>query len=117
MLMINPSANTPIVQVSVLDSESPSDHFAMGLALSKLRDSNIAVVGSGFATFHNIRGFTSGITREPAFRAKSDAFSEAVSTAMAEPHMQKRAELIKNWRAWPNSYEMHPRGGAEHFLP
>ena len=117
MLIVNPSADTPIVQLSVLDSESPADHFAMGLALSRLRDSNIAIIGSGFATFHNMRHFFSGITYELAFRTKSDAWSEAVGAAMAEPHAQKRAESIKSWRTWPHAYDMHPRGGAEHFLP
>lgn len=117
MLLINPTADVPIVQVSVLDSESAAAHFAMGRALSRLRDSNIAIVGSGFASFHNMKHFRSGITYDPSFRAKNDAWSDAVTTAMTEADAAKREQGIEKWREWPNAFEMHPRGGAEHFLP
>jgi aromatic ring-opening dioxygenase catalytic subunit (LigB family) len=47
MLLINPAANIPIVQLSVLSSNSPAQHFAMGQALASLRESGVAIVGSG----------------------------------------------------------------------
>ena len=28
-----------------------------------------------------------------------------------------REKKFEGWRSWPNAYTMHPRGGAEHFLP
>ncbi|KAL9093036.1 MAG: hypothetical protein Q9165_004174 [Trypethelium subeluteriae] len=117
MLLINPAANVPIVQVSVLASESPADHWKMGRALSALRDSNIAIIGSGFASFHNLRLMFSGITADPEFRERNEAWSKAVTDAVLEEHVEEREKKIKSWRDWPAAYEMHPRGGAEHFLP
>ncbi|KAK7535193.1 Extradiol ring-cleavage dioxygenase, class III enzyme, subunit B [Phyllosticta citribraziliensis] len=117
MLLINPKADIPIVQVSVLDSEDPHDHFKMGRALAKLREQNVAIVGSGFATLHNLRHMFSGITMEPAFRARSDAWSNAVTDATKEPNVEERERKLAGWRNFPASYDMHPRGRAEHFLP
>ncbi|KAF2230255.1 Extradiol aromatic ring-opening dioxygenase [Viridothelium virens] len=117
MLLINPAANVPIVQVSVLNSESPTGHYKMGRALSDLRDSNIAIIGSGFASFHNLRLMFSGITSDPGFQNRNEAWSKAVSDAVLEEYVEEREKKINAWRDWPAAYEMHPRGGAEHFLP
>lgn len=117
MLLINPPADVPIVQMSVLASESPEDHYKMGQALSALRDSNIAIIGSGFATFHNFRVLRSGILNQPEFRKRNDKWSLVVSDAVKEREPDSRLERFKAWRDWPDAYEMHPKGGAEHFLP
>ncbi|KAF2086345.1 Extradiol aromatic ring-opening dioxygenase [Saccharata proteae CBS 121410] len=117
MLLINPAHDIPIVQLSVMSSENPSDHFRMGRALSTLRDSNIAIIGSGFASFHNLRLMFSGITSDPFFKARNSAWSEAVSDAVLEADLQVREKKLEEWRKFPGAYEMHPRGGAEHFLP
>ncbi|KAK5156083.1 hypothetical protein LTR04_005700 [Oleoguttula sp. CCFEE 6159] len=117
MLLIHPAADIPIVQVSVLSSELPSAHFSMGRALSRLRDSNVAIVGSGFASFHNLRIMFSRVAGEPAFRKRNEEWSHAVSGAVKEKDISAREEALSKWREWPGAYEMHPRGGAEHFLP
>ncbi|KAJ9664065.1 hypothetical protein H2201_005305 [Coniosporium apollinis] len=117
MLLINPAANIPIVQMSVLSSESAADHYRMGVALSKLRDSNIAIIGSGFASFHNLRLMFSGIMKDPTFKKKNDAWSEAVLDAVTTRDAEERGRKMEAWRQWPGAYEMHPRGGADHFLP
>lgn len=117
MILINPAANIPLVQVSVLESESPRDHFAMGQALSKLRDSNVAVIGSGFPSCHNIRALINPAIDTAAFRARNDKWSEHVNEAVEDPFPASRQERFEAWREWPGAYEMHPRGGAEHFVP
>ncbi|KAF2756947.1 extradiol ring-cleavage dioxygenase [Pseudovirgaria hyperparasitica] len=117
MMLIHPSATVPIVQLSVLDSESPADHYRMGQALSKLRDSNVAIIGSGFATFHNLRLMFSGAAHNPDFRGRNKEWSDAVSDGVLEPDVEARKTKLEDWRKWPNSYEMHPRHGSEHFLP
>lgn len=117
MLLINPKADVPIVQMSVLRSESPADHFRMGRALSKLRDSNVAIVGSGFPTLHNLRAMFSGLTQESSFKSKNDAWSRAVNEAVKEQDPEERQKKLEGWRKFPGAYDMHPRGGAEHFLP
>lgn len=117
MMLIHPAADVPIIQLSVLASESPAAHLLMGRALATLRDSNIAVLGSGFASFHNLGIMRSAAMRDPAFRRRNTQWSSAVTKAMSEPDDDKRDKDLEGWRSWPNAYEMHPRGGAEHFLP
>ena len=117
MLLINPNANIPIVQLSVLNSESPSDHYKMGQALSSLRNDNIAILGSGFATFHNLRLMFNGVASSSDFRKRNEAWSTAVTNAVLERDARMREKKIGGWRDWPAAYEMHPRGRAEHFLP
>lgn len=117
MLMINPKADVPIVQMSCLDNESPEDHFKMGQALRALRDSNVAIIGSGFASFHNLRIMFSGLAKQPDFRGRNDAWSHAVMDAIKDASVESRRKKLESWREWPHAYEMHPRNGAEHFLP
>jgi aromatic ring-opening dioxygenase catalytic subunit (LigB family) len=117
MMLINPKADVPIVQLSVLTSESPSAHFALGRALSSLRAQNIAIVGSGFASLHNLRAMFSGSTRSEDFKALNEEWSKTILDAATTENPQERGQKFENWRKWPGAYDMHPRGGAEHFLP
>jgi aromatic ring-opening dioxygenase catalytic subunit (LigB family) len=117
LLLINPKADIPIIQLSVLSSESVSTHYELGQALSKLRDTNVAIIGSGFSSFHNLRLMFSGITDDPSFRTRNSAWNKAVLEAVGEEDVGKRGEALAKWREFPGAYEMHPRGGAEHFLP
>lgn len=117
MILIHPAANIPIIQLSVLASESPSAHFRLGRVLSALRDHNIAIVGSGFASMHNIRHMFSGIARTPPFKALNDAWSAQVKDAVMTEDIEERGEKFEGWRGWKGAWDMHPRGGAEHFLP
>ena len=117
MMLVNPRADIPIVQVSVLASEDASTHFALGRALYSLRAQNIAIVGSGFATFHNLRLMFSGASSTPDFKKQNTEWSAAVTDAAMTGDADARARKFEDWRKWPNAYTMHPRGGAEHFLP
>jgi len=120
MLLVNPAANIPIVQVSVTSDESASSHLLMGRALARLRDSNVAIIGSGFASFHNLRimrSIMSGTSNDPKFPERNAEWNCAVTAAMTETDGKKREDQLSQWRSWANAYEMHPRGGAEHFLP
>jgi len=117
MLLVRPEADIPVVQVSVLSSEDPADHLAMGRALRKLRDENVAIVGSGFASFHNLRFMFGGATEQPGFKAKNDEWSRAVTEAAVTKDAKERGHKFEAWRGWPSAYVSHPRGGAEHFLP
>jgi aromatic ring-opening dioxygenase catalytic subunit (LigB family) len=117
MLLVHPAADIPIIQLSVLSSEDPSIHYQMGKALSKLRDSNIAIIGSGFASFHNLRIMFSGLTKDSSFRTRNAAWNKAITEAVSEESSEEREKKLEGWRKFPGAYEMHPRGGAEHFLP
>jgi len=117
MTLIHPQASIPIIQLSVLASESPSAHHAIGRALAPLRAQNIAIIGSGFASQHNLRAMFSGQTRTPAYKALNEEWSRTVGDAVATKDAAEQERKFAAWRKWPGAYEMHPRGGAEHFLP
>ncbi|KAF1986295.1 extradiol ring-cleavage dioxygenase [Aulographum hederae CBS 113979] len=118
MLLINPSANVPIIQVSVLASESISAHLSLGRALARLRDQNIAIIGSGFASFHNLRiMFSPQTLASPAFKARNKAWNQALDDAVLEADGEERGKKLQGWRGWEGAYDSHPRGGAEHFMP
>ena len=117
MKLVDPKAKTPIVQLSVLASESPSQSYAIGRALSTLRSQNIAIIGSGFATFHNLRLMFSGESSTPKFKQQNVEWSNSVTDAAMTDNDVEREKKFEGWRNWPGSYIMHPRGGAEHFLP
>jgi aromatic ring-opening dioxygenase catalytic subunit (LigB family) len=117
LLLINPAADVPVVQVSVLASEDPAAHYAMGRALAALRDSNVAVVGSGFASLHNLGLMRGGGLGSAAFKARNEEWSRAVTGAAREEAVEERGKRFGGWRAWPGGWEMHPAGGGEHFMP
>lgn len=117
MTLIHPAATIPIIQLSVLASEDPAAHYAIGRALAPLREQNIAIVGSGFASMHNLRAMFSGQSRTPAYKALNEAWSKSVADAVMTRDVDAQKDKFKGWRKWPGAYEMHPRGGAEHFLP
>ncbi|TQV94616.1 hypothetical protein V2A60_005642 [Cordyceps javanica] len=120
-----PDADVPVVQVSVLASEDPAQHLRMGRALASLRDDNVAIVGSGFASFHNIglmqslRGVDrSGLDRGfLAFKAKTDEWNDALTAAATAANATERAARLARWREFPHADMMHPPRGGEHFMP
>jgi aromatic ring-opening dioxygenase catalytic subunit (LigB family) len=117
-MLINPAANIPLIQISVLPAhaESPSGLYAMGRALSQLRDSNIAIVGSGLATNHNMRLLQSG---PPSARTKEQiaAFSKALTEAVLIKDVDVRGKALEAWRGLPNADLAHLPRRAEHLFP
>lgn len=59
----------------------------------------------------------SGQTRTPAYKALNEEWSRTVGDAVATKDAAEQERKFAAWRKWPGAYEMHPRGGAEHFLP
>jgi aromatic ring-opening dioxygenase catalytic subunit (LigB family) len=117
MKLIDPEAKVPIVQMSVLNSEDPTQHYALGKALKTLRQRNVAIVGSGFASMHNLKAMFSGQTSQTKYRALAKSFTDKLNDAVDTEELKERGQKLEQWREWPGTYEMHPRGGAEHFLP
>jgi len=117
MLLINPAANIPIVQLSVIDSDSPAQHFAMGKALATLRESGVAIVGSGMPTFHNLRIMFSGDANKPDFKARNAQWSNTLTSTIQIENSDERGKQLESWRDWVGAKEAHPTGGVEHFLP
>ncbi|KAL5615058.1 uncharacterized protein BROUX77_000895 [Berkeleyomyces rouxiae] len=122
MLLIHPEASIPIIQVSVLESEDPAAHFRIGAALGKLRDQNIAILGSGFASFHSIR-LMFDMMRNPTSanadvtRHKNRSWGKALNDAVGTIDRSDRLAKLSKWREFPSSYDMHPPHGGDHFMP
>lgn len=117
MTLINPAANIPIIQLSVLSSNSPAQHYAMGKALAPLRDSNVAIVGSGMPTLHNMRIMFSGAFNDPGFKQRHAQWSETLTNTIKIENGEERGKQLEGWRDWVGAKEAHPQGGVEHFLP
>lgn len=112
-----PAADIPIVQISVLDSEDPERHLLMGRALHSLRASNVAIIGSGFASFHNLRLLMSfrrgsGSAEGRAVQAASKGWNEALNAAITSD-IQGRWDGLKAWRKLPSADMMHPPRAGE----
>lgn len=114
---IAPEESVPIVQMSVLESEDPEEHYRIGQVLADLRKENIAILGSGFATFHNLRLFPRGTNFPSDLGSKVREWSEVLNQAAMTEDVNERLERLKQWRNFPHAYVMHPQHGAEHFLP
>uniref|UniRef100_A0A8H7N5U8 Extradiol ring-cleavage dioxygenase class III enzyme subunit B domain-containing protein n=1 Tax=Bionectria ochroleuca TaxID=29856 RepID=A0A8H7N5U8_BIOOC len=95
MTLARPQADVPIVQMSVLETEDPESHLRIGRALQKLREKNIAIVGSGFASFHNLRIMMAMRHANPVQKAEVRGISEAWNGALAEA--LKGTESEKRW--------------------
>ncbi|KAF7554883.1 hypothetical protein G7Z17_g2605 [Cylindrodendrum hubeiense] len=120
-MLINPAADIPIIQLSILLSEDAAEHLRMGRALSKLRDSNIAILGSGFASIHNNRVVVPMMLsdqRAPTKMAKIvSEWNVALTAMVTKEKRQDRVAVLEGWRNLIHSYDMHPRGAADHFMP
>lgn len=117
LLLISPAAQIPVVQVSVLRSNSPAQHYAMGQALAPLRSRGIAIIGSGMPTFHNLRFMFNGVAETPAFKARNKEWSYRLTETMKVPDAEQRGKKLEDWRNWSGADEAHPERGQEHFLP
>jgi aromatic ring-opening dioxygenase catalytic subunit (LigB family) len=89
----------------------------MGKALAPLRDSNIAIVGSGMPTFHNLRAFFSGAANDPDVKARNVKWSEQLTNTIKIEDSAERGKKLEGWRELVGAKEAHPQGGVEHFLP
>jgi 4,5-DOPA dioxygenase extradiol len=108
LLYMYPSADIPVVQISVQPALGPRHHVEIGKALRPLSAENVLVVGSGHLT-HNLRDWARGAGRpEPYAREFQDWVKEK---------LEKRDVngLIEYRRQSPHGQRAHPTD--EHFLP
>ncbi|XP_075989348.1 uncharacterized protein LOC142985201 [Anticarsia gemmatalis] len=113
MMLINPAANIPIVQISVLTNQDAEQHYKLGQALYEFRKEGIAVLGSGMS-YHNMREFMYGRDKSQVVNKDFDDFLNKVCTADNE---EERKEGLISWRKQKGATESHPMHAAEHFMP
>ncbi|HZH06951.1 MAG TPA: class III extradiol ring-cleavage dioxygenase [Lautropia sp.] len=108
LLLVDPEAAIPVLQVSLQRSLDPALHLAAGRALATLREEGVLIVGSGMS-FHNMRGFGGG------FEAASERFDEWLSQVVTDPDPQRRDTALTHWQQAPDARTCHPR--EEHLMP
>ncbi|KZT26505.1 Extradiol ring-cleavage dioxygenase class III enzyme subunit B [Neolentinus lepideus HHB14362 ss-1] len=100
--------DVPVVQVSIDASLSPEKNWAVGAAVSKLREENILVLSGGL-TIHNLRDFSSfspSVAQKP-YHDFHQAVLDAVTASSPKP--------LLSLPQHPSFRLAHPR--AEHFVP
>jgi len=103
--LIYPEADIPVVSMSVLDNLSPTQHIAIGKALSPLRNEEILIIGSGAV----VHGFQ-------AKEEQADAFVDELTQALTNSDEHERENVLINWeQKLPFARVNHPR--EEHFIP
>lgn len=113
MMLINPAADIPIIQVSVLKNQDPEDHYKLGQVLNEFRKEGIAVFGSGMS-YHNMRQFRFGRNNNRVVNKEFDDYLFKVCTAEEE---KARRDGLLLWREQTGANEAHPIEAAEHLMP
>ena len=116
--LVAPAGTTPVVALSV--PRPPHDAaalLALGRALAPLRARNVAILGSGAASFHNVRALFGGAAARADVRARHARWAAALRGAVAVASVEGRAEALEGWQRWEGAAEAHPVGAEEHFAP
>jgi aromatic ring-opening dioxygenase catalytic subunit (LigB family) len=103
-----PSADIPVVPLSLAGSLDPATHLAVGRALAPLRDEGVLIIGSGMS-FHNLRAYLQKDTLK-----RSAEFDAWLTGAISRPTLE-RDPLLSRWRDAPSALFAHPR--EEHLIP
>jgi len=111
--LMYPQADIPCVQLSLLDSLDPAQHWAMGEALSQIFDERTLVIGSGLS-FHNLSVFRSA---DPTVLEHAQLFDDwLVDTCTIQSiDPAVRRQMLIEWERAPSARFCHPR--EEHLLP
>lgn len=102
--------NVPLVQVSLLSSEDPHRHYALGRAVSALRDEGVVIIGAGMSV-HNLREMAWGQVKPKPWAV---SFDEALRDAVTvDP--KEREEFMAQVVRRPDARRAHP--SMDHLMP
>ncbi|MGH6933901.1 MAG: DODA-type extradiol aromatic ring-opening family dioxygenase [Dongiaceae bacterium] len=108
MMLIYPTADLPVTQLSIQARRDPVHHLAVGRALRPLREDGVLILASGGAV-HNLRQF--GIDRE-----KPAPWASSFDDWLADRIAAGDEAALAGYRATrPDGKLAHPTD--EHFLP
>ncbi|KGO35333.1 MAG: class III extradiol ring-cleavage dioxygenase [Desulfoprunum sp.] len=105
-----PSADIPVVQVSIQTDRDTRRHYDLGRVLAPLRRENVLIVGSGGAT-HNLREFGRYAVDAPPV-GYAAAFDEWLAERIEDNAI---ADLLAYRDLGPEARRNHP--GEDHILP
>lgn len=105
-----PSADIPVVQLSLDWDQPPAEHLAMGRRLRALRDRGVLVVGTG-NTVHNLRTMRRDLPSNQAYD-----WTVAFDAKVAECIRAGNVEELARFPSWGEMAQLaHP--SHEHYLP
>lgn len=107
-VLMYPSADVPMIQLSIQANYDPGLHLALGRALAPLRDQEILIIGSGLS-YHNLRQM------DGAGKAPSAEFDAWLQTTLMHDPIEQRAKQLENWTNAPAARQAHPR--EDHLIP
>jgi 4,5-DOPA dioxygenase extradiol len=105
-----PQANVPVTQLSLIRHGTAAQHFALGQALTKLREEGVLILASGAIT-HNFGWFDWRAASETPPLPQAKTFADWIGEQIAAQNMP----ALLDYRAAPYGAEAHP--SEEHFLP
>ncbi len=108
MLLIDPPATIPVVQLSLRQGLDPAEHLQLGQALAPLRDDGVLILGSGMS-YHDVRALMRGDSARDA-----QTFDDWLTATVTAAPQQRDTALIQ-WQHAPAARAAHPR--EEHLLP
>ncbi|KAG1754207.1 Extradiol aromatic ring-opening dioxygenase [Suillus lakei] len=104
--------DVPIVQVSIESSGDPEQNWAVGKAVSKLREEGILVLAGGL-TVHNLRDPKQ--FSEKAASPNVMMFDQAITVAASRSQLDERKQSLFDLVKHDGFAQAHP--SAEHFVP
>ncbi|KAI5634178.1 catalytic ligB subunit of aromatic ring-opening dioxygenase domain-containing protein [Phthorimaea operculella] len=110
MMLINPAATIPIIQISIHTNQDAQYHYKMGEILYQFRKEGIAIFGSGMS-YHNMHEFRKA-SDNIVVNEEFDNFLNDACTG----DLKKRKDIL-NWESVPGGLEAHPRWYADHLMP
>lgn len=108
LVLMYPSANVPVVMLSIRSDYDPLQHIRAGEALAPLRDEQVLIMGSGL-TYHDLRRFG------PPGAAASEQFEAWLTRTVSQPDPKERTRLLEGWERAPAARLAHPR--EDHLVP
>jgi 4,5-DOPA dioxygenase extradiol len=109
LLMAYPTADIPVLQLSVQAHRDAAHHYAVGKLLAPLRNEGVLIIGSGNLT-HNLAAIFQGSYKEtpPEVSAFADWFHDILTRGDTQTAL--------HWdREAPHAHWNHPT--SEHLLP
>lgn len=106
MLIVDPSAQIPVVMVSIRSDFDVAKHIDAGRALAPLRDQGVLILGSG-NTWHGSIG--------PTAASASHAFDDWVTTTLTDVDASRRKAALCQWEHAPHAREAQKR--EDHLMP
>ncbi|XP_063635209.1 uncharacterized protein LOC134805959 [Cydia splendana] len=111
MMLADPAARIPILQISILKNQNASQHFQLGRVLRQFRDQGVAVIGSGMS-YHNMAEFRKADIYSDGVIANEE-FDEYLTDVCTGDDLKR----ILRWEEERGAKEAHPEGEADHLMP